>query len=80
MHGNVLEWCEDTWHNTYEGAPEDGRAWVDEGSGLRVLRGGSWFFNATDCRSAYRSYAHPGLRPHGVGFRPARSSPSHSTT
>lgn len=27
MHGNVLEWCLDEWHGSYEGAPEDGRAW-----------------------------------------------------
>ena len=29
MHGNVEEWCEDVWHPNYEGAPTDGRAWLD---------------------------------------------------
>ena len=29
MHGNVWEWCEDDWHNNYEGAPNDGSAWVE---------------------------------------------------
>ena len=44
MHGNVLEWCEDHWHETYEGAPEDGSVWIfsDESENRRVLRGGSW--------------------------------------
>ena len=56
MHGNVWEWCEDDWHVTYEGAPEDGSAWVesdgppapgraDRSETSRVNRGGSWFFN-----------------------------------
>jgi formylglycine-generating enzyme required for sulfatase activity len=30
MHGNITEWCEDTWHVNYEGAPTDGRPWVDD--------------------------------------------------
>ena len=29
MHGNVWEWCEDDWHHNYEGAPNDGRAWLN---------------------------------------------------
>jgi formylglycine-generating enzyme required for sulfatase activity len=57
MHGNVWEWCADEWHATYDGAPTDGRAWVDgaanRGAG-RVLRGGSWSLSARNARSAYR--------------------------
>jgi formylglycine-generating enzyme required for sulfatase activity len=30
MHGNVLEWCLDPWHRSYEGAPEDSRVWDKE--------------------------------------------------
>jgi formylglycine-generating enzyme required for sulfatase activity len=29
MHGNVWEWCLDTWHYSYEGAPTDGKAWFE---------------------------------------------------
>jgi len=43
MSGNVLEWCEDDWHDNYAGAPADGSAWVDSIRGLdRVIRGGRW--------------------------------------
>ena len=44
MHGNVWEWCEDVWHDSYGGTPPaDGSAWLSGGdSSLRVLRGGSW--------------------------------------
>jgi formylglycine-generating enzyme required for sulfatase activity len=55
MHGNVWEWCLDTWHNSYDGAPTDGSAWETGGhSTRRVCRGGSWYFNPGRCRSAYR--------------------------
>ncbi|MEO0374651.1 MAG: formylglycine-generating enzyme family protein, partial [Cyanobacteria bacterium P01_A01_bin.17] len=44
MHGNVLEWCEDQYHGSYEGAPTDGSAWFDpdDENANRILRGGSW--------------------------------------
>jgi formylglycine-generating enzyme required for sulfatase activity len=57
MHGNVYEWCEDHWHDNYEGAPENGSAWIDlkaEGNASRVRRGGSWLYLPGYCRSAYR--------------------------
>jgi formylglycine-generating enzyme required for sulfatase activity len=56
MHGNVWEWCEDDWHGNYEGAPDDGSAWVkpDQENTSKLVRGGSWFINPCFCRSASR--------------------------
>jgi formylglycine-generating enzyme required for sulfatase activity len=73
MHGNVWEWCEDTWHDKYEGAPDDGSAWVKRGSLLRVFRGGCWHYAAEDCRSACRDWWHASRRLAYLGFRPAIS-------
>ena len=77
MHGNVWEWVEDDWHFDYSGAPDDGRAWLDEPRGtIRVMRGGSWSNDALVCRSADRCSSGPGIRDHYygcLGFRLARS-------
>ena len=68
MSGNVWEWCEDTWHETYAGAPVDGSAWMG-GIPDRVIRGGSWKYDPTFCRSALRSYEDPDGRTNNYGFR-----------
>ncbi len=65
MHGNVLEWCADSWHSNYKGAPSDGSAWKDDNenkNSYRLLRGGSWYYVPDDCRSVYRLYVDPGGR------------------
>jgi hypothetical protein len=55
-------------------APNDGSAWTDNLWGsTRVIRGGAWNYVARFCRSAGRYFLLPGLRPHIVGFRLARS-------
>ncbi|MER3477556.1 MAG: hypothetical protein C4287_15005, partial [Leptolyngbya sp. ERB_1_2] len=70
MHGNVWEWCADHWHNNYEGAPSDSQAWLsDDESQSRVLRGGSWDYNARSCRSASRIRYTPDFRLNVIGFR-----------
>jgi formylglycine-generating enzyme required for sulfatase activity len=77
MHGNVWEWCEDDWHNSYEGAPTDGSAWLESGNenSTKVRRGGSWRLSPGDCRSAYRIGNSRAFRYHGLGFRVACAAP-----
>ncbi len=76
MSGNVYEWCEDQWHNFYEGAPDNGSAWADREQGsFRVLRGGSWIDDAQDCRSVSRAIVDPSSRSIDVGFRLVLSIP-----
>jgi formylglycine-generating enzyme required for sulfatase activity len=77
MHGNVWEWCEDDWHNSYEGAPTDGSAWLEENrtETKRLLRGGFWNDFPRYCRSAYRSYDSRDLRNFNLGFRVLCVSP-----
>ena len=76
MHGNVLEWCSDQWHDSYNGAPTDGSSW-ETGTFIyqRVLRGGSWFGKRPPsyCRSAFRGKGSPGFRNGDIGFRVARN-------
>ena len=69
MHGNVWEWCEDDWHENYQDAPNDGRAWVSEFNNIKVVRGVSWFNNPTYCRSAFRDINARDDRDFTVGFR-----------
>lgn len=70
MSGNVYEWCQDVYHDSYEGAPSDGSAWVTGGSqGYRVQRGGSWGNNAQFLRSATRSKLNEEQASISTGFR-----------
>ena len=70
MHGNVLEWCQDHWHENYNGAPSDGRAWISsDESEDRVCRGGSWDYDPRGCRSAYRDHLSPEALNGVLGFR-----------
>jgi formylglycine-generating enzyme required for sulfatase activity len=75
MHGNVWEWCDDRWHENHEKAPINGRSWNDNHSqsSTRVLRGGSWFNDPEDCRSADRVWFDAVNCYLNVGFRLAVS-------
>ncbi|MEG4498322.1 formylglycine-generating enzyme family protein [Microcoleus sp. F10-C6] len=76
MHGNVEEWCSDTWHNSYNGAPTDGSSWETGTDNYRVQRGGSGFRSAFCCRSAYRWNNSVGYSLRDSGFRVAVASVS----
>jgi formylglycine-generating enzyme required for sulfatase activity len=74
LHGNIYEWCLDLWHDSYERAPCDGRAWLttqDWEEELRVIRGGFWLSHSRHCRSAYRDNCEPDSRSSVVGLRVA---------
>ena len=71
MHGNVWEWCQDVWHDDYNGAPTDGSSWETGRSYYRVQRGGSWDYGAVVCRSASRYGLALGGEGRYFGFRVA---------
>ena len=72
MAGNVYEWVEDAYHETYEKAPTDGGAWEDPEAKHRVVRGGSWSRKADYLGTSLRAAADPGNANVTLGFRPAR--------
>ena len=75
MHGNVWEYCQDDWHGNYDKKPEElkqqgNAAWLtSDESEYRLLRGGSWYYRARRCRSAYRRNDYPARRYDYSGFR-----------
>ena len=73
MLGNVWEWTQDCWNDSYKGAPADGGAWESGDCGRRVLRGGSWNVGPRDLRSADRGGIDSAGRGYNVGFRVART-------
>jgi formylglycine-generating enzyme required for sulfatase activity len=69
LHGNVWEWCADTWHDNYVGAPTDGSARTNGDRDRAPLRGGSWSSYPYYCRSAYRYYLGRDIIYSFIGFR-----------
>jgi formylglycine-generating enzyme required for sulfatase activity len=75
MNGNVWEWVEDCWNDSYEGGPSDGSAWTSGDCSRRVRRGGSWFNGPGVLRSAARFGGGAGKRSNLIGFRVAKTLP-----
>jgi formylglycine-generating enzyme required for sulfatase activity len=84
MHGNVMEWCQDIWHESYVGTPGNGSAFeiIDPAVGAsddadlkmdlniqRILRGGSWALSYEPCKSTYRACANQEDSNYDLGFR-----------
>lgn len=68
MHGNVWEWCHDSYTDKLPGGTDPK---VTSDRSLRVFRGGSWWYSAKFCRSAYRNWLTPSRRFSYLGFRVA---------
>jgi formylglycine-generating enzyme required for sulfatase activity len=66
MHGNVREWCLDTYAPYTADAVRDPLA---TGGTQRVIRGGSWDSNSAGCRSARRASVAPNQASDIFGFR-----------
>lgn len=73
VHGNVWQWVEDCWHDSYSGAPTDGSGWKTGDCLTRVLRGGSWVNVSRNLRAALRYNGYPDARISDGGFRVART-------
>ncbi|HZI95386.1 MAG TPA: formylglycine-generating enzyme family protein [Patescibacteria group bacterium] len=73
MHGNVWEWCEDDF------CPYPADAVTDPvgscSSERKVIRGGSWYFDANSARCALRYTHQPADRGFSLGFRVVREVP-----
>ncbi len=76
LHGNVWEWCADTWHENYKGAPIDGKVWLGGNPDKRVVRGGSFVFNSVYCRTANRLCLTAANHYVSLGFRIACAVPT----
>jgi len=74
MAGNLYEWVQDWYHDSYDDAPADGSAWEDPPGTLRIVRGGSWCDKGFFLRVADRDFFDPVRRLEWVGFRPVRAA------
>jgi formylglycine-generating enzyme required for sulfatase activity len=74
MSGNVWQWTEDCYHETYLGAPSDGSAWTSTDCERRVNRGGGWHDGSTaTLRSANRDFDTHDATSYDVGVRIVRA-------
>ena len=71
--GNVSEWVEDCWNDSYRGAPSRGDAWTRGDCSKRVTRGGSWAWSARYVRVSYRGVFFTYRAYSSNGFRIART-------
>ena len=75
MAGNVWQWTQDCYAETYADSPSDGGAAQPGDSCMRVDRGGSWFYPPWTLRSAVRERNPATYRDIMMGFRVARTLP-----
>ncbi len=73
MAGNVWQWVQDCYHPYYNEAPIDGSAWPSGDCSNRVVRGGSWYTDPRNLRSALRNWLTSDYRDVSLGFRVGRT-------
>ena len=74
VSGDVWQWVQDCFHDSYNGAPTDGTAWVSGDCSLRDDRGGSWITKGDqNMRIAFRGSYSPASRNYSLGIRVART-------
>jgi formylglycine-generating enzyme required for sulfatase activity len=73
MHGNVWQWTDDCFSDSYRDAPTDGSAWTIGDCNRHILRGGSWSSPSLALRSAVRQRNYSDYRYMTYGFRAART-------
>ncbi len=71
--GNVWEWVADCWHGNYDGAPDNGAPWLEDGCTKRVNRGGGWGNHPRTTRLSTRDGDIHTAHSDGLGFRVARN-------
>ncbi len=73
LSGNVMEWVDDCWHDSYTRAPTNGAAWVNRGCSERVIRGGNWGSAIEEYKITHRVKAKQDLTDPRLGFRVAKT-------
>ena len=71
-----MEWLEDVWHDSYQGAPLDGSPWLGKINGCRVIRGCGWNTKIDLCRQSFRTCDFPDDRFSHIGFRLVAITPN----
>jgi len=70
--GNVEEWVQDCWHDSYQRAPDDSSAWVNPGCKMGVTRGASWASSLEEARVVSRVSTPMKTHNARIGFRVVR--------
>ena len=73
ISGNVEEWVQDCWHDSYQRAPSDSSAWVNPGCKMGVTRGASWASSLDEARVSFRMATPMKTHNARIGFRVVRA-------